>query len=74
MVCSGEESLRRFEVDGVPFISGNEDGLTKLGELLIRIAKSNYKSGFHLHIRENFDGHKEEILIIGIDHSNQQTD
>jgi len=61
----GEEQLSRFDVDGVPLISGNASGLVKLGEILIQLGKSEYKDGFHLHIREDFDADKEEILIVG---------
>jgi hypothetical protein len=66
----GDEQVRRLEVNGLPFISGNTAGLVKLGELLIQIGLSDYKSGFHLHIREDFDERKDEILIIGVSHEN----
>jgi hypothetical protein len=62
---SGDELLRRTEVDKVPFISGNSAGLVKLGEMLIQIALSGYKSGFHIHINEDFDERKDAILIVG---------
>jgi hypothetical protein len=67
---SGEESLSRFEVDGVSCISGNSAGLVKLGELLIQIGLSEYENGFHLHIREDFDADKSEILIVGLNNPN----
>jgi hypothetical protein len=63
---SGDELLRRFEVSGIPFIHGNSAGLVKLGEILIQIGLSEYKNGFHLHFREDFDADKDEIIIIGI--------
>jgi hypothetical protein len=70
MSYSGDELLRRFEVDGIPFISGNRAGLVKLGELLIQIGLSEYKDGFHLHIREDFDEEKSELLVVGFQISN----
>ena len=69
MTYSGDEHLARFEVDGLPYIYGNPSGLVKLGELLIQIGMSEYKSGYHLHIREDFSADKDEILIIGISDS-----
>jgi len=65
--CAGDEKLNRSEVNGVPFISGNSDGLVKLGELLIQLGLSDYGSGFHLHIHKDFDSDKDEVLIIGVD-------
>ncbi len=65
--CAGGERLSRFEVSGVPFISGNSDGLVKLGELLIQVGLSDYRSGFHLHINKDFDSDQDEVLIIGLD-------
>jgi hypothetical protein len=66
---TGDERLSRFEVNGVPFIAGNSDGLVKLGELLIQVGLSDYDSGFHLHINKDFDSDKDEVLIIGVDRS-----
>jgi hypothetical protein len=66
MSYSGDELIRCFEVDGTPFISGNSAGLVKLGELLIQLGKSEYMSGFHLHIQEDFNADKKEIVIIGV--------
>lgn len=64
--CSGDEVLSREYVNGVPMISGNRAGLVTLGEILIQIGLSDYKSGFHVHIREDFDGGKKEILVVGV--------
>ena len=63
---SGDEILRRLEVNGISFIHGYSAGLVKLGEILIQIGLSEYKSGFHLHIQEDFDADKGEIMIVGI--------
>jgi hypothetical protein len=67
MSFSGDELVGKFEVNGIPFISGNGSGLVKLGELLIQLGLSQYRSGFHLHIHKNFDDEKSEILIVGLD-------
>lgn len=70
MSFSGDELLHSLDVDGVHFISGNRAGLVRLGELLIQMGLSEYKNGFHLHIREDFDSDKAEILIIGLENAN----
>ena len=70
---SGNELLRKFEANGLPYIYGNSAGLVWLGELLIQIGLSEYKNGFHLHIREDCDEDKNEILIVGLDNSIQPT-
>ncbi len=64
-----ETRLRMFDVNGVPYIHGNSAGLVKLGEILIQIGLSEYKDGFHLHLREDFDADKEEIVILGVKNS-----
>ena len=66
MSYSGDERLTKSDVGGVPFVSGNGPGLVKLGEILIQMGSSGYKSGFHFHIREDFDEDKSEILIVGL--------
>jgi hypothetical protein len=66
---SGDERLKRFDLDGVPFVAGNRAGLLTLGKLLIQLGASEYKTGFHLHLREDFDADKPEILILGVDGS-----
>jgi hypothetical protein len=62
-----EESLSSSEVDGVPSIAGNGPAPVKLGEILIRMGLSEYASGFHLHVNEDFNSDQKEILIIGVD-------
>lgn len=66
---TGDESLAQFDVNGIPFISGNSAGLVKLGELFVQIGLSDYANGFHLHIHKDFDSDKDEVLVIGVDHS-----
>ena len=61
--------LRMFDVNGVPYLHGNSAGLVMLGEILIQIGLSEYKDGFHLHLREDFDEEKEEIVILGVKNS-----
>ncbi len=69
MSTMGDELLRRFEVDGIPYFFGNSAGLVRLGEILIQIGLSGYKDGFHLHLHEDFDSEKNEIAVVGVNHS-----
>ena len=66
---TGDELFRRFEVDGIPYFYGNSAGLVRLGEILIQIGLSEYKDDFHLHLSEDFDSEKDEIVIVGINNS-----
>ena len=68
---SGNEILKIFGGgETVPFISGNSAGLVTLGKYLIQIGMSEYKDGFHVHISEDFDSDKPEILVVGVNNSN----
>lgn len=53
----------------MPFISGNSSGLVALGKFLIQIGMSEYKDGFHVHIYEDFNADKPELLIVGLNNS-----
>ncbi len=55
--------------DTVPFISGNSSGLIALGKFLIQIGMSEYRDGFHVHLYEDFDADKPEILIVGVNNA-----
>jgi hypothetical protein len=57
----------------VPLISGNSAGLVALGKFLIQIGLSEYKNGYHVHIYEDFNADKPEIIVIGINNSNRPT-
>ena len=68
---SGDEVLQGLGGgDTVPFISGNSAGLVALGKFLIQIGLSDYRDGYHVHIYEDFNMDKPEIMIIGVNNSN----
>ncbi len=68
---SGDEVLQVLGgADAVPFISGNSAGLIALGKFLIQIGMSNYRDGYHVHIYEDFNADKSEIMAIGVNNSN----
>ena len=67
---SGDEILRiSGGGDTVPFVSGNSSGLIALGKFLIQIGMSEYRDGFHVHIEEDFNADRPEILIVGVNNS-----
>ena len=68
---SGDEVLKIFDGgNDIPFISGNSSGFVALGKFLIQMVMSEYRDGFHIHIYEDFNADKPEILIIGVNGSN----
>jgi hypothetical protein len=66
---TGDEVLQVVEGGDSPFISGNSAGLVALGKLLIQIGMSDYRDGYHVHIYEDFDADKPEIIAIGVSNS-----
>jgi hypothetical protein len=67
---SGDELLKVSSRENtVSFISGNGSGLVTLGKFLIQIGMSEYRGGYHVHIYENFDAGRSEILIVGVNNS-----
>lgn len=68
---SGDELLKiSGGGDTVPFISGNSSGLVALGKFLLQIGMSEYRDGFHVHIYEDFNADRPEILIVGVNNLN----
>ena len=68
---SGDEVLQvSGGGDTVPFVSGNSAGLVALGKSLIQIGMSDYRNGYHVHIYEDFNADKPEIMVIGVNSSN----
>jgi hypothetical protein len=58
----------RFEVvDGIPYIVANKQGILALAKLLITIGAAQHPEGFRLHLREDFDGERDEILRIRLE-------
>jgi hypothetical protein len=58
-----DERLEVLIQDGQCFVAANRSGLLTLARILIKMAYGNYDSGFHVHLRKDFDGEKEEILV-----------
>ena len=62
---TGDEQLQVFEVEGVPTVSANRDGLLMLARILVKMALSDYRDGFHLHLYEDFNADLKEALVLG---------
>lgn len=58
------EQLRVDFNDGIPFIVANRAGMLALAKLLVTIAASGRLEDLHLHLRQDFDGDREEVLRI----------
>ncbi len=59
-----EEVLNTSIDNGMLTIYGNRDAFMALSKIFAKLALCNYKPGFHIHLTEDFDGDKEDILTI----------
>ena len=61
------EQLRFEVVDGIPYIVANKQGILALAKLLVTVGAAQHPEGFRLHLREDFDGEREEIFRIRLE-------
>lgn len=61
------EHLRFEVVDGIPYIVANKQGILALAKLLITVGAAQHPEGFRLHLRQDFDGEREEVLRIRLE-------
>jgi hypothetical protein len=63
---SEEAQLTAELLNGSLFLWGNRPGLLGLAKILIRMGLSEYKDGFHVHLRQDFSGDAElpDVLTI----------
>jgi hypothetical protein len=55
-----EDAHLRLEfLEGAPFLWGNRPGFLSLARILIKMGVSDYKEGFHIHLRQDFSGDAE---------------
>jgi hypothetical protein len=47
----------------------NSAGQVALGKFLIQIGMSDYRDGYHVHIHEDFNADKPEIMAIGVNNT-----
>jgi hypothetical protein len=70
---TGDESLNVEMIDGSPTIVGNRDGLLKLAKILAQMALSDYREGFHLHLDQDFNANRREILTLAVRNATQES-
>lgn len=63
---SDEEILNTSIDNGMLTIYGNRSAFMALSKIFAKLALCNYKAGFHIHLREDFDGDKEDILTVTV--------
>ena len=61
---SVDEKMKIVIEDDVPTIYADRAGLLCLAKTLIKMALCNYNEGFHVHLRDDFDGENSESLRI----------
>ena len=52
---------------GVPVIYANRSSLLLLAKTFIKMAIGNYSSGFHVHLNQDFDADKPEVIRVILD-------
>jgi hypothetical protein len=63
------EQLRLEFNDGIPYIVANRAGMLALAKLLVTIGASGRLEDLYVHLRQDFDGDREEILRIRLEES-----
>jgi hypothetical protein len=64
-----DERLRVEMMNGAPFVFANSTGLLTLAKILVKIAMSKYRAGFHVHLHQDFNADLPEVLGVGLDRS-----
>jgi hypothetical protein len=67
------EQLRFEVVDGIPYIVANKQGILALAKLLVTIGAAQHPEGLRLHLREDFDGEREEVFRIRLEDGKAET-
>jgi hypothetical protein len=61
------EQLRFEIVDGIPNIVANKQGILALAKFLVTLGVAQRPDGLSLHLRQDFDGEREEILRVRLE-------
>ena len=59
-----EEEMEVSIVGGIPTMYANQKALMALGKAFIKMSLCDYKDGFHIHFRRNFDGDQPETFLV----------
>ena len=58
--------------DGIPYIVANQSGMLALAKLLVTMGAGSHSEGLRLHLREDFDGERDEVLRIRLEQGTPQ--
>jgi|HubBroStandDraft_6_1064221.scaffolds.fasta_scaffold72399_2 hypothetical protein len=67
------EQLRFEVIDGVPCIVANKLGILALAKLLMTIGAAQRPEGFCLHLRQDFDGDRDEVMRVQLEEKKADT-
>jgi hypothetical protein len=59
-----DEELDTLVENGVPILYANRPALLNLAKLFIKMALGEYKEGFHVHLRKDFNADEPDRLIV----------
>ncbi len=59
-----DEVLTTSIDNGMVTIYGNRHAFMVLAKIFTKLALCDYKPGFHIHLSEDFDGDKEDVLTV----------
>jgi hypothetical protein len=65
------EQLRVELIDGMPQIVANQAGMLALAKLLVTIGAGFHSEGFLLHLRQDFDGDRNEVLRLQLEQTKE---
>ena len=67
------EQLRFEMIDGIPYIVANKLGILALAKLLMTIGAAQRPEGFCLHLRQDFDGERDEVMRVQLEEKKADT-
>lgn len=63
---SPDEKITAVVKDGMPVLYVNKGACKVLAEIFAKLALGSHSKGFHIHLHDDFDDKKKEILRIGL--------
>lgn len=67
----GEQAVTTVE-EQTPVLYVNKGACRVLAEIFAKLAVGSYKPGFHVHLHENFDSERKEMLRVVLAFANDQ--
>ena len=57
-----DEELKVVIENGMPVLYANKQGYIALAKTFVKMALGEYSDGFHIHLRQDFDGDEQEAM------------